>query len=113
MDEEARERHAGRGFANLADHEKDRLLRLMQRGEVSGGHWYRLDARTFFKHRVIADIPMLYYSHPKAWNEIGFGGPASPRGYVRLDGDLLDPWEAIEADPEQNHIVRQENQHVF
>ena len=25
-----------------------------------------------------------FYSHPWAWNEIGFGGPAYPRGYARL-----------------------------
>jgi hypothetical protein len=28
---------------------------------------------------------------------MGFGGPASPRGYVRLDADKRDPWEAAEA----------------
>jgi hypothetical protein len=26
-----------------------------------------------------------FYSHPWAWNEIGFGGPAYPRGYMRMD----------------------------
>ncbi len=25
-----------------------------------------------------------FYSHPWAWNEIGYGGPAYPRGYMRL-----------------------------
>ena len=25
-----------------------------------------------------------FYSHPWAWNEIGFGGPAYPQGYMRL-----------------------------
>ena len=27
-----------------------------------------------------------FYSHPWAWNEIGFGGPAYPRGFMRLGG---------------------------
>ena len=27
-----------------------------------------------------------FYSHPWAWNEIGFGGPAYPRGYMRMSG---------------------------
>ncbi len=40
------------------------------------------------------DICGAYYSHPFAWNEIGFGGPASPRGYVRMDFNRRDPWEA-------------------
>ena len=39
-----------------------------------------------------------FYSHPWAWNEIGFGGPAYPRGYARLgDRHEREPWEAPEA----------------
>ncbi len=48
---------------------------------------------------MIADITHAYYAHPTAWNEIGFGGPASPRGYVRMQLDRRDPWEAAEAKP--------------
>lgn len=35
-----------------------------------------------------------YYSHPVIWSEIGYAGPAYPRGYVRTQGGHLDPWEA-------------------
>ncbi|PYI51279.1 gluconate 2-dehydrogenase subunit 3 family protein [Paenibacillus flagellatus] len=35
-----------------------------------------------------------YYSHPTVWSEIGYGGPAYPRGYVRANIGQLDPWEA-------------------
>jgi hypothetical protein len=41
-----------------------------------------------------------FYSHPWAWNEIGFGGPAYPRGYMRMGvGDHVgrDPHEGVEA----------------
>jgi hypothetical protein len=38
----------------------------------------------------------MYYAHPQAWDEIGFGGPASPRGYVRMGFNRYDPWEAVE-----------------
>src|SRR5947209_7346860 len=34
-----------------------------------------------------------FYSHPSAWNEIGFGGPAYPRGYKNLGLDAREPWE--------------------
>lgn len=34
-----------------------------------------------------------FYSHPWAWNEIGFGGPAYPRGYKNLGIDKREPWE--------------------
>ncbi len=112
LDGEAMERFDGRGFAVLGDRERDALLRSMQRGEVKGARWSRLDAKAFFDRRVLVDVPALYYSHPKAWNEIGFGGPASPRGYVRLDGDRPDPWEAAEAEPGQEQAARRHNQHV-
>lgn len=34
-----------------------------------------------------------FYSHPWAWNEIGFGGPAYPRGYKAIGVSALEPWE--------------------
>ena len=33
---------------------------------------------------VMRAVLAAFYSHPWAWNEIGFGGPAYPRGYMRL-----------------------------
>ncbi|WP_369127188.1 hypothetical protein [Paenibacillus antri] len=41
-----------------------------------------------------------YYSHPAVWSEIGYGGPAYPRGYVRTQLGQLDPWEAHTKQPE-------------
>ena len=112
MDGEAKARHDGRGFTNLTDRERDALLHSMQNGEADGDRWSGLDAKAFFERRILVDVPALYYSHPKAWNEIGFGGPASPRGYVRLDGNRPDPWEAAEAEPEQERAARKRSQHV-
>lgn len=37
-----------------------------------------------------------FYSHPFAWNEMGFGGPAYPRGYKNLGLDRREPWEVAE-----------------
>ncbi len=34
-----------------------------------------------------------FYAHPWAWNEIGFGGPAYPRGYQALGVDKREHWE--------------------
>lgn len=112
IDGEAKARHDGRGFANLSDSEKDALLHSMQSGDMNEDRWSSLPAKAFFKRRILADVPALYYSHPKAWNEIGFGGPASPRGYVRLDGDRLDPWEAEEGQLGHERAARLRNEHV-
>jgi hypothetical protein len=39
-----------------------------------------------------------FYAHPWAWNEIGFGGPAYPRGYKNIGLDKREPWETRERD---------------
>lgn len=39
-----------------------------------------------------------FYSHPWAWNEIGFGGPAYPRGYKNMGVDAREEWETQERD---------------
>ena len=94
VEEESVARHSRR-FAELAPSLQDQLLRAVQQGEISSGLWERLPSRRFFT-LLLKSVVAIYYSHPLAWSEIGFGGPASPRGYVRLGFDQRDPWEAAE-----------------
>ena len=95
IDAEA-QRHHGAGFAALAASAQDALLRAIQQGEVDEAIWAGLPAKRFFSHVLLSTVTGIYYAHPAAWSEIGFGGPASPRGYVRLDFDKRDAWEAKE-----------------
>lgn len=37
-----------------------------------------------------------FYSHPWAWNEIGFPGPAYPRGYKNMGLDRREPFEVAQ-----------------
>lgn len=51
---------------------------------------------------VMRGVLGAFYSHPWAWNEMGFGGPAYPRGYARLGAGQREHWEAppeFEIDP--------------
>ncbi len=112
LDADATAQHAGRGFAALTREEQDQMLRRMQAGEAAGGHWHGMDPKKFFARRILVDVPALFYSQPAAWNEIGFGGPASPRGYVRLEENRRDPWEAAEATPGAEQQAEQENRRV-
>jgi hypothetical protein len=86
----------GRPFAELEPEAQDALLRAIQSGEVDEARWSGLDARRFFTDTLLKTVVGVYYSHPAAWSETGFGGPASPRGYVRIGLDERDPWEAEE-----------------
>jgi len=44
----------------------------------------------------VQDCADAYYSHPWAWDEIGFGGPAYPRAYMRLERGEAESWESEE-----------------
>jgi hypothetical protein len=92
IDAEARLQFS-QGFRELGPGEQDEVLRRIEAGEVDDREWGGLDARRFFRHELLTAAVGVYYAHPAAWNEIGFGGPASPRGYVRLGFDERDPWE--------------------
>jgi hypothetical protein len=45
---------------------------------------------------MMGDAIDAYYAHPWAWDEIGFGGPAYPRAYTRLERGEPEPWEVEE-----------------
>lgn len=111
LDQEAQDAHGNR-FHALAPTAQDALLHRMQQGELTSPAWGGMPCKVFFEHRVIADITHAYYAHPVAWNEIGFGGPASPRGYVRMQLDRRDPWEAAEAHPGEEAQALRDNRRV-
>ncbi len=54
--------------------------------------WRKLPASRFWT-MVLEDCVTAYYSHPWAWDEIGYGGPAYPRGYMRPENGMPEPWE--------------------
>jgi hypothetical protein len=110
IEAESRRRH-NVAFAELDAAEQDALLRAMQEGMIAGD-WDGMAPKLFFEKRLLFDIVTQYYTHPTAWSEIGFGGPASPRGYVRMDFDRRDPWEAAEAEPGNEAEARSANARI-
>ncbi|MCJ2099775.1 gluconate 2-dehydrogenase subunit 3 family protein [Methylobacterium sp. E-046] len=111
LDAEARARFGAR-FHELGAWAQDELLKLAENGELTDAAWADMPSKLFFHQRILADVVKAYYAHPTAWNEIGWGGPASPRGYVRMDFDRRDPWEAAEAKPGREDEAYQENLRV-
>ena len=88
--------------------------RLREEGFVEAGHEQRLKLVERFSNGdfewegvnvtrawsvVMRAALAEFYSHPWAWNELGFGGPAYPRGYMRLQPGPAgrEPYEAEEA----------------
>lgn len=95
IDDEAR-RLFGAAFAKLDPSQRDETLHAIQKGDVDADLWRGLRPSTFFTHTLLKTVAGLTYAHPSAWSDVGFGGPASPRGYVRLGFNQRDSWEAKE-----------------
>ncbi len=93
IDDEARARF-GDAFRALDAGRQDEVLSCIQQGETRSAVWDELPAKKFFSDHLLTECVAIYYAHPAAWSEIGFGGPASPRGYARRRGNLRDGWEA-------------------
>ena len=91
----------GTGFATIAPHQQAALIQTVQSLADDGGRWNGLPAKQVWslwtRYACTA-----FYSHPWAWNEIGFSGPAYPRGYLHLGTDALERWEtadSVDTDP--------------
>ena len=93
----------GHRFADSEPQTREALLRQFAAGQLDRGAWERLNVTRAWSvcMRMVLEA---FYSHPWAWNEIGFGGAAYPRGYMRLGGSggAREPFErpgATDEDP--------------
>lgn len=102
----------GVAFEEATREQQLMLITAIAEGSVTGQAWDGLPSALLFRARLMHDLASAYYSHPAAWSEIGFGGPASPRGYVRLGADRRDAWEAVEAGTGQEVQVIEVNHRV-
>ena len=64
---------------------REAIIDQFSKGHLDGGTWARLNVNRAWSV-CMRMILSGFYSHPWAWNEIGFGGPAYPRGFMRLGG---------------------------
>jgi hypothetical protein len=84
-------------FIDLDPLKQESVLETLHDGNPPAGHeiWQRMPVHRFWL-LLVQDVVGAYYAHPYAWDEIGFGGPAYPRGYMRLEGGEPEPWEVNE-----------------
>jgi hypothetical protein len=89
LDEEA----AG-SFAELDPKQKSAIVATVQKAD----RWHELPAGRLFD-LWLRYACTAYYAQPSAWNEIGFAGPAYPRGYKNPGVDSREPFEVQDAHP--------------
>ena len=98
LDEEAR-RASSESFPAAGEPTRVDIVHRFSKAELQGGAWDELDVGLAWS-LVMRYVAQAFYSHPWAWNEIGFGGPAYPRGYGAFGSPHLgerEPWEAHES----------------
>ena len=88
------------GFAELPLDQQQQWVDELANAKKHGDPWDRINV-AFAWEIIHRDILQSFYSHPWAWNEIGFGGPAYPRGYSRFGSPHLpdsdrETWEGRE-----------------
>ncbi len=97
LDRSARDAGAEDGFASASSELQHQIVQRFSEGELD----WELPVEKAWGV-VMRGVLSTFYSHPWAWNEIGFGGPTYPRGYARIGAGQREHWEAppdFEADP--------------
>jgi hypothetical protein len=87
----------GRGFPEISWREQEEILKSIHDSKPMAAQnvWERLPAERFWT-LLVQDCVDVYYAHPWSWDEIGFGGPAYPRAYMRLERGEPEYWEVEE-----------------
>lgn len=96
IDQIARHLH-GKSYVELTRLQQDGILQQIHAGNPPAADeiWKRMSSHRFWM-LLVQDCIEGYYSHPWSWDEIGWGGPAYPRGYMRLEHGEPEPWEVEE-----------------
>ncbi|MGH3274562.1 MAG: gluconate 2-dehydrogenase subunit 3 family protein [Streptosporangiaceae bacterium] len=100
LDEAAQSRYTQPAIAACDSRGQEAIVADLAAARLAGGSWDRLSVKLAWSV-CMRMVLSAFYAHPWAWNEIGFGGPAYPRGYMRL-GPLstLEPFESAGATAE-------------
>jgi hypothetical protein len=87
----------GRPYHELNVREQEEILKSIHSARPLAAQelWNQMNVERFWA-MLVADVVTIYYAHPWAWDEIGYGGPAYPRGYMRLEEGEPEPWEVEE-----------------
>jgi hypothetical protein len=98
------DRHCGTSFADAPRADQMALVQAVQ--DLKSGDWHGLPAAHVWslwtRYACTA-----FYAHPFAWAEIGFPGPAYPRGYKNAGVGKLEPFEVPDARPAEDPVRKE------
>jgi Gluconate 2-dehydrogenase subunit 3 len=91
----------GCGFADASEVDQMALLQAIL--DLGAQRWHGFPAAHVWSLWTRYACTALY-SHPAAWSEIGFPGPAYPRGYKNAGVGKLEPFEVADAQPSDDPV---------
>jgi hypothetical protein len=100
LDRDAKERF-GAEFASCQRDEQACVIQAVQ--DLGSSAWHGLPAARVWSLWTRYACTALY-AHPAAWDEIGFSGPAYPRGYKNLGVDAREPFEVRDTRPAEDPV---------
>jgi hypothetical protein len=91
----------GTSFTEAPESDQKALVQAVQ--DLKSANWHGLPAAHVWslwtRYACTA-----FYAHPFAWAEIGFPGPAYPRGYKNAGVGKLEPFEVGDAHPSEDPV---------
>jgi hypothetical protein len=100
LDADAYQR-CGTPFADAVPTDQLKLIQAVQ--DLKSADWHGLPAAHVWslwtRYACTA-----FYAHPFAWAEIGFPGPAYPRGYKNIGVSKREPFEVRDAQPSDDPV---------
>ena len=94
-----------REFARASVEDQRAVIQAVQ--DLGAKEWHGLNAARVWslwtRYACTA-----FYAHPSAWNEIGFPGPAYPRGYKNPGVDARESFEVADALPSDDPVQGKE-----
>ena len=98
LDKDAHAR-CGTSFAEAPDRDQAAIIQAVQ----DATDWHGLNAPRVWSLWTRYACTALY-SHPYAWSEMGFPGPAYPRGYKNAGVGKLEPFEVRDTRPAEDPV---------
>jgi Gluconate 2-dehydrogenase subunit 3 len=98
LDKDAHDR-CGTSFAGAPEQDQAAIIQAVQ----DGSEWHEMNAPRVWSLWTRYACTALY-SHPHAWSEMGFPGPAYPRGYKNAGVGKLEPFEVRDARPAEDPV---------
>jgi hypothetical protein len=100
LDEDA-QAMSGREFAQCPAEDQRSLIQAVQ--DTGSKDWHGLNAAHVWSLWT-RYASTAFYSHPQVWDEIGFPGPAYPRGYKHAGIDAREPFEVADHHPADDPV---------